>query len=100
MRGYPRINPPFPAVVGLYGCPTIINNVETLSAVPSIIREGGDAYASRGTPKNGGTRMLCVAGHVNKPGIYEGGLGVKMKKFIYDMGGGVSGGKKMKAGGA
>jgi NADH-quinone oxidoreductase subunit F len=67
-RGYPRIKPPFPAVVGLYGCPTIINNVETLSAVPSIIREGGEAYASRGTPKNGGTRLLCVAGHVNKPG--------------------------------
>src|SRR5437773_267108 len=68
-RGYPRIKPPFAAVVGLYGCPTIINNVETLSAVPSIIREGGEAYASRGTPKNGGTRMLCVSGHVRKPGI-------------------------------
>jgi NADH-quinone oxidoreductase subunit F len=70
-RGYPRIKPPFPAVVGLYGCPTIINNVETLSAVPAIIREGGEAYANRGTPRNGGTRLLCVAGHINKPGIYE-----------------------------
>jgi NADH-quinone oxidoreductase subunit F len=81
-RGYPRIKPPFPAVVGLYGCPTIINNVETLCAVPSIIQEGGEAYANRGTPKNGGTRLLCVAGHVNKPGIYEIPLGMNMKKFI------------------
>src|SRR5436853_4021026 len=97
-RGYPRIKPPFPAVVGLYGCPTIINNVETLSAVPSIIREGGDAYANRGTPKNGGTRMLCIAGHVNKPGIYEVPLGMNMKKFIYEVAGGIPGGKKVKAG--
>jgi len=58
-RGNPRIKPPFPAVVGLYGCPTIINNVETLSAVPAIILEGGETYANRGTPKNGGTRLLA-----------------------------------------
>ena len=96
-RGYPRIKPPFPAVVGLYGCPTIINNVETLSAVPAIIREGGEAYANRGTPKNGGTRLLCVAGHVNKPGIYEIPLGLNMKKFIYEMAGGIPNGKKLKA---
>ena len=96
-RGYPRIKPPFPAVVGLYGCPTIINNVETLSAVPSIIREGGEAYANRGTPRNGGTRLLCVAGHVNKPGIYEIPLGMNMKKFIYEMAGGIPNGKKLKA---
>jgi NADH-quinone oxidoreductase subunit F len=96
-RGYPRIKPPFPAVVGLYGCPTVINNVETLSAVPSIIREGGEAYANRGTPKNGGTRMLCVSGHVNKPGIYEVPLGLSMKKFIYEVAGGIRGGKKLKA---
>src|SRR6516162_6190599 len=96
-RGYPRIKPPFPAVVGLYGCPTIINNVETLSAVPSIINEGGEAYANRGTPKNGGTRLLCVAGHVNKPGIYEIPLGMNMKKFLHEVAGGISGGKKLKA---
>jgi NADH-quinone oxidoreductase subunit F len=96
-RGYPRIKPPFPAVVGLYGCPTIINNVETLSAVPAIIREGGEAYANRGTPKNGGTRLLCVAGHINKPGIYEIPLGMNMKKFIYEMAGGIPDGKKLKA---
>jgi len=96
-RGYPRIKPPFPAVVGLYGCPTVINNVETLSAVPAIIREGGEAYANRGTPRNGGTRLLCVAGHVNKPGIYEIPLGMNMKKFIYEMAGGIPNGKKLKA---
>jgi NADH-quinone oxidoreductase subunit F len=96
-RGYPRIKPPFPAVVGLYGCPTIINNVETLSAVPAILLEGGEKYASRGTPKNGGTRMLCVGGHVNKPGIYEIPLGMNMKKFIFEVAGGIPGGKKLKA---
>jgi NADH-quinone oxidoreductase subunit F len=96
-RGYPRIKPPFPAVVGLYGCPTIINNVETLSAVPAIILGGGEAYANLGTPKNGGTRLLCVAGHVNSPGIYEIPLGMNMKEFIYGMAGGITGGKKLKA---
>jgi NADH-quinone oxidoreductase subunit F len=96
-RGYPRIKPPFPAVVGLYGCPTIINNVETLSAVPTIILGGGEAYANLGTPKNGGTRLLCVAGHVNKPGIYEIPLGMNMKEFIYGLAGGITGGKKLKA---
>ena len=96
-RGNPRIKPPFPAVVGLYGCPTIINNVETLSSVPSIILEGGEAYANRGTPRNGGTRLLCVAGHVNKPGIYEVPLGMNMKKFIEEVAGGIPGGKKLKA---
>jgi NADH-quinone oxidoreductase subunit F len=96
-RGYPRIKPPFPAVVGLYGCPTIINNVETLSTVPVILLEGGEHYANRGTPRNGGTRMLCVAGHVNKPGIYEVPLGMNMKKFIYETAGGIPNGKKLKA---
>ena len=96
-RGNPRIKPPFPAVVGLYGCPTIINNVETLSAVPAIILEGGETYANRGTPKNGGTRLLCVSGSVNKPGIYEIPLGMNMKKFIDEMAGGMRNGKKLKA---
>ncbi|MFI5096608.1 MAG: NADH-quinone oxidoreductase subunit NuoF [Candidatus Acidiferrales bacterium] len=96
-RGYPRIKPPFPAVVGLYGCPTIINNVESLSSVPAIILEGGEAYANRGTPKNGGTRLLCVSGHVNKPGIYEIPLGMNMRKFIYEVAGGIRGGRKIKA---
>jgi NADH-quinone oxidoreductase subunit F len=96
-RGYPRIKPPFPAVVGLYGCPTIINNVETLSTVPAIIRGGGEWYASLGTPKNGGTRLYSISGHVRKPGIYELPLGFPMRKLIEDVAGGVPNGKKLKA---
>src|ERR1700733_3871044 len=96
-RGYPRIKPPFPAVVGLYGCPTVINNVETLSAVPAIILRGGEWYANLGTPKNGGTRMLCISGHVNRPGIYEVPLGMNMRLAIDELGGGVRNGKKVKA---
>ncbi len=96
-RGYPRIKPPFPAIVGLYGCPTIINNVETLSAVPAIIREGGEAYANRGTRKNGGTRLVCISGNISKPGIYEVPLGFNMKRFIEEVAGGVQDGKKLKA---
>jgi len=96
-RGYPRIKPPFPAVVGLYGCPTVINNVESLSAVPSIILRGGEWYAGLGTPKNGGTRMLCISGHVNHPGIYEVPLGLNMRRAIDELAGGVRDGKKLKA---
>jgi len=82
---------------GIVRMSTIINNVETLSAVPAIIREGGDAYANRGTPKNGGTRMVCIAGHIKRPGIYEVPLGMNMKKFIYDVAGGIPNKKKLKA---
>ncbi len=96
-RGYPRIRPPFPAVVGLYGCPTVINNVETLSSVPAVIREGGEAYANRGTPKNGGTRLFCISGHVNRPGIYELPMGFNLRRMIQEVAGGIRGGKKLKA---
>ncbi|HKS82188.1 MAG TPA: NADH-quinone oxidoreductase subunit NuoF [Candidatus Acidoferrales bacterium] len=96
-RGYPRIKPPFPAVVGLYGCPTIINNVETLSTVPAIIRKGGEWYAGLGTPKNGGTRLYSISGHVNRPGIYELPLGYPLRKLIEDVAGGMRGGRKLKA---
>ena len=96
-RGYPRIKPPFPAVVGLYGCPTVINNVETLSTVPAIINGGGDWYASLGTPKNGGTRLYSISGHVNRPGIYELPLGYPLRKLIYEVAGGIRDGKKLKA---
>ncbi len=96
-RGYPRIRPPFPAVVGLYGCPTVINNVETLSSVPAVIREGGEAYANRGTPKNGGTRLFCISGHVNRPGIYELPMGFNLRRMINEVAGGIRGGKKLKA---
>jgi len=96
-RGYPRIKPPFPAVVGLYGCPTVINNVETLSTVPAVIRQGGDWYAALGTPKNGGTRLYSISGHINKPGIYELPLGFNLKRLIEDVAGGMKDGKKLKA---
>jgi NADH-quinone oxidoreductase subunit F len=96
-RGVPRIRPPFPAVSGLYASPTVLNNVETFCSVPAILRMGGQAYADIGTPKNGGTRMLCVSGHVNKPGVYEVPLGFPMQKMIHDVCGGIRGGKKLKA---
>ena len=96
-RGYPRIRPPFPAVVGLYGCPTVINNAETLSTVPAILRMGGEAYAALGTPKNGGTRLYSISGHVNRPGIYELPLGFPLRRLIEEVAGGIPNGKKLKA---
>ncbi len=96
-RGYPRIKPPFPATVGLYGCPTVINNAETLSTIPAIINGGGEWYAGLGVPKNGGTRLYSISGHVNKPGIYELPLGYPLRKLIYDVAGGMRNGKKLKA---
>ncbi|HKO03996.1 MAG TPA: NADH-quinone oxidoreductase subunit NuoF [Candidatus Acidoferrales bacterium] len=96
-RGYPRIRPPFPAVVGLYGCPTVINNVETLSSVPAIILNGGEWFAGLGTPKNGGTRLFCVSGHVERPGIYELPMGFNLLRMINEVAGGVANGKKLKA---
>ena len=96
-RGIPRIRPPFPAVVGLWGGPTVINNAETLAAVPHIILGGADWYAKLGTPKNGGTRMFCLAGHLNKPGVYELPMGYNLKKMIYEVGGGIPNGRSLKA---
>jgi len=96
-RGYPRIRPPFPAVVGLYGCPTVINNVETLSSVPAILHRGGDWYAGLGSAKNGGTRLFCISGHVHRPGIYELPMGFNLRRMIEDVAGGVTGGKQLKA---
>jgi NADH-quinone oxidoreductase subunit F len=96
-RGIPRLKPPFPAVVGAWQSPTILNNVETYSAVPAIIRDGGAAFAALGTPKNGGTRMFCLSGHVNKPGVYELPMGFNLLRMINEVGGGMRGGKKLKA---
>jgi NADH-quinone oxidoreductase subunit F len=96
LRGYPRVKPPFPAVIGLYGCPTIINNVETLSNVPHIIQNGGDWYAKLGTPNNGGTRLFCLSGHIERPGIYELPMGFPLHRMIEEVGGGVWRGKKLK----
>lgn len=95
-RGYPRIKPPFPAVVGLYGCPTVINNVETLASVPPIIVKGGDWFRHLGTEKSGGTRLFAVSGHVVRPGVYERPLGYPLKQLIQDCGG-IRNGKKLKA---
>jgi NADH-quinone oxidoreductase subunit F len=96
-RGIPRIRPPFPAVVGAFQSPTVLNNVETYCAVPAILRDGGKAFADLGTPKNGGTRMFCLSGHVNKPGVYELPMGFNLMRMINEVGGGMRGGKKLKA---
>ncbi len=96
-RGIPRIRPPFPAVVGAFQCPTVLNNVETYSAVPAIIRDGGAAFAALGVPKSGGTKLTCLTGHVNKPGVYELPVGFPVDKLINEVGGGIRGGKKLKA---
>ena len=96
-RGVPRIRPPFPAVVGAFQCPTILNNVETFCAVPPIIRDGGKAFADLGVPKAGGTKLTCLTGHINKPGVYELTLGFPVMKMIEEVGGGIRNGKKLKA---
>jgi NADH-quinone oxidoreductase subunit F len=96
-RGIPRLKPPFPAVAGAWASPTLLSNVETFSAVPAIIREGGAAFAALGTPKNGGTRLVCLSGHVNKPGVYELPLGFNLLRIIEEVGGGMRNGKKLKA---
>src|SRR6201996_171176 len=96
-RGVPRIRPPFPAVVGLYGGPTVINNAETIATVPHVLLMGGQKFADYGPPKNGGTRLFCLSGHVNKPGVYELPLGYPLKKMIYEVGGGILNGKALKA---
>ena len=96
-RGIPRLKPPFPAVVGAWQCPTILNNVETYASVPAIILGGGAAFAALGTPRNGGTRLFCLSGHVNKPGVYELPMGFNLLRMINEVGGGVRSGKKLKA---
>jgi NADH-quinone oxidoreductase subunit F len=98
LRGHPRMKPPFPAVAGLYGCPTVVNNVETLTAVPDIIKMGGEAYQKLGTEKSGGTKVWSVSGHVNRPGVYELPMGYDdMEKFIMEDCGGMLGGRRLKA---
>ncbi len=96
-RGIPRIKPPFPAVVGLYGGPTVINNAETIAAAPHILLMGGEAFAKLGSERNGGTRLFCISGHVERPGIYELPMGYNLKKAIYEVAGGIPNGKQLKA---
>ena len=96
-RGVPRIKPPFPAVVGLYGGPTVINNAETIATVPHVLAMGGAAYAAVGSERNGGTRLFGLSGHIARPGVYELPMGYSLRKMIYEVGGGVRGGRKLKA---
>src|ERR1039457_5129731 len=96
-RGIPRIRPPFPAVVGLWGGPTVSNNAERLASVPHIMMGGAEWYAKIGTPKNGGTRLFCLSGNVAKPGVYELPMGYNLKKMIYEVAGGIPNGRKLKA---
>jgi NADH-quinone oxidoreductase subunit F len=96
-RGWPRLKPPFPAVKGLFGQPTIVNNVETIANIPAIVDKGGEWFAGLGVGRSGGTRILCMSGHLNKPGVYELPMGIPLREVIEDVCGGVPGGKKVKA---
>ncbi|HEX5624686.1 MAG TPA: NADH-quinone oxidoreductase subunit NuoF [Saprospiraceae bacterium] len=98
-RGNPRNKPPFPAVWGLYGCPTVVNNVETIAAVPWIVNHGGAAYAGIGIGKSTGTKLISACGNINKPGVYEIELGLPVEEFIYGdhYCGGISGARDLKA---
>ncbi|MCX6799538.1 MAG: NADH-quinone oxidoreductase subunit NuoF [Candidatus Falkowbacteria bacterium] len=99
-RGNPRMKPPFPAVAGLWGCPTVVNNVETIASVVSIIENGGDEYAKLGVGKSTGTKLISASGHINKPGVYEVELGkVSVEEFVTsdEYCGGVWKGRKLKA---
>src|SRR5678815_2001003 len=95
-RGHPRLKPPFPAVVGLYGGPTVVNNVGPLAAVPWIVVHGGEAYKALGTEESGGTKLFTGSGHVARPGDYEVPMGYPLKKLIFEDCGGIRGGKKLK----
>jgi NADH-quinone oxidoreductase subunit F len=97
LRGQPRLKPPFPAVKGLFGNPTIVNNVETLMNVPFIVDKGGAWFNELGMGRSGGTRIVCVSGHVNKPGVFELPMGITFSQIINDICGGVWKGRKAKA---
>lgn len=98
-RGNPRMKPPFPAIAGLYACPTVVNNVETIASVVSIVNFGGDEYAKIGIGRSTGTKLISASGHINRPGVYEIELGVPVEEFIYsdEYCGGIKNNKKLKA---
>ncbi|HLU70061.1 MAG TPA: NADH-quinone oxidoreductase subunit NuoF [Fibrobacteria bacterium] len=96
-RGYPKIKPPFPAVSGLFKCPTIVNNVETIANVTHIVRHGADWHKQWGTEKSPGYKIFCLSGAVKKPGVYEVPLGIRMADFIEQYGGGIVEGRTLKA---
>ena len=98
-RGNPRIKPPFPAVKGLWDCPTVVNNVETIAAVVPIVNDGGDEYAKIGIGKSTGTKLISACGNINKPGVYEIEMNISVEEFIYsdEYCGGIANGKRLKA---
>ncbi len=96
-RGNPRLKPPFPASIGLFQCPTVINNVETIANIPHIIRRGAEWFCGLGLPKDGGTRLFGVSGKVKKPGVYELPVGTSLKDLIFTHAGGMLDGKTLKA---
>jgi NADH-quinone oxidoreductase subunit F len=96
-KGFPRLKPPFPAISGLFQCPTIVNNVETLACVPFILREGAERFAALGTPRQGGTRLFSVCGHVRRPGLYEAPVGVTLRELIDNYAQGMRDGRQLKA---
>jgi NADH-quinone oxidoreductase subunit F len=96
-RGYPRLKPPFPALEGLFGSPTIVNNVETLANLPGIVRNGAAWYRSFGTEKSPGTRLFCVSGQVRRPGVYELPMNVSLQELISEHAGGLRPGRRLKA---
>ncbi len=91
-KGQPRLKPPFPALIGLYGCPTVINNVESIAVVPEILRRGASWFAALGREKNTGTKIFCISGHVNKPCNIEEEMGISLRELIEKHAGGVRGG--------
>jgi len=95
--GRPRLKPPFPAAYGLFGEPTVIHNVATIASIPFIIENGPEAFKEMGKPGSYGTELFGVCGHVNKPGVYEYPMGMSLRKLIYEVAGGIKGGKKLKA---
>lgn len=98
-RGNPRIKPPFPAIAGLYGCPTVVNNVESIAATVPIINDGGEEYAKIGIERSTGTKLISASGNLVKPGVYEIDLGLSVEEFIYsdEYCGGIANGKRLKA---
>ena len=96
-RGHPRLKPPFPAVVGIYGSPTVINNVETIANVSHIMNNGAEWYAAIGVERNAGTRLFGVSGHVKRRGVYELPMGTPLRELIYEHCGGMQNGRKLKA---
>ncbi|SMC73563.1 NADH-quinone oxidoreductase subunit NuoF [Pedobacter africanus] len=98
-RGNPRIKPPFPAIAGLYGCPTVVNNVESIAAVVPIVNDGGDEYAKIGIGRSTGTKLISASGNLVRPGVYEIELGLQVEEFIYseEWCGGIANGKRLKA---